>query len=171
MVEPRAFIAIEHTELLQLISYNPETGVLRWRVRVNSNTPAGSIAGTPNKGYVQISVKGRTYRAHRLAVFYMTGEWPVGQVDHEDRDRMNNRWLNLRPANSQQNAANTGPRSTNKLGVKGVCYIGPRDRYLPQITVNGEHKSLGYCKTLEEAAARYDAAHKAAFGEFSHAAA
>lgn len=167
-VQPQAFIAIEHSELLSLLAYEPSTGLFRHKTGRGGVT-AGSVAGTVNKGYVQISVKGKTWLAHILAWLYMTGSWPVHDVEHRDRVRTNNKWSNLRAATRRQNLANTGPRSTNKLGIKGVCYLPKRKKYRAQIMLKGRQVFLGHFDTLEEARSTYDIAHQFAHGDYSHA--
>ena len=42
--------------------------------------------------YWRIGVGGRDYMSHRLAILWMTGEFPPAQVDHEQRATLDNRW-------------------------------------------------------------------------------
>ncbi len=43
----------------------------------------------------------------------MTGEWPVYEVDHINRKRHDNRWLNLRDIEHDANCAN---RDCERIG-------------------------------------------------------
>jgi hypothetical protein len=52
-------------------------------------------------------------------MLWMTGEIPK-EVDHIDGNRMNNRFANLRAATTSENRCNSGLRSDNALGIKGV---------------------------------------------------
>jgi len=47
----------------------------------------------------------------------MTGNWPVGQIDHIDGDKANNRWTNLRLASQAQQNMNS---KTRRDGLKGA---------------------------------------------------
>lgn len=44
----------------------------------------------------------------------MTGAWPDLQIDHINRDQLDNRWLNLRQATASQNGQNRGSHSVEK---------------------------------------------------------
>src|SRR5665213_554054 len=108
-----------------MLYYDPELGWFMWLVapQIAGRVRPGYIAGClDSKGYVRVSILGRQYRAHRLAWFYMTGMWPVDEIDHEDRVRVNNQWLNLREATTGQNHQNLTPRSDNHSGMTGVSW-------------------------------------------------
>src|SRR6266704_128840 len=94
--------------LKELLSYDPLTGVFLWRVKRCNKMP-GDVAGcNKNRNYTVVYVEGKSYRAHRLAWFYMTGEWPATFLDHRDMNKHNNAWENLRLATKSQNQANIG---------------------------------------------------------------
>lgn len=158
-----------HASLLGIIDYDPETGRFTWkRTRRGRFAKAGETAGNIRKdGYRGIVISGRRYLAHRLAWFYMTGDWPALEVDHIDTDRDNNRWSNLREATRSQNNANERLRGCNTSGVKGVSYYHPTKRWRVQIQKDRKKRSLGYFKTLEEAHAVYLAEAKRLFGEYA----
>lgn len=134
--------------LRELIYYDPETGEFMWR-----------NAGTVNEdGYVQINIDGKTYYGQRLATLYMTGEWPEGIVDHDNRDRSNNSWGNLKPSDASRNAMNSGLYSTNTSGVRGVCWHKKRQKWHAKIDVRGTRIHLGYYDSIDEAKTARDAA-------------
>lgn len=142
--------------LMEVLEYNECDGLFRRRVAV-SNTKVGDVAGTPDrKGYTIIRVDAVMYRAHRLAFLYMTGGWPAEQVDHVNRVKSDNRWVNLRCADANVNAQNhVSPRSDNKAGYRGVCWRKSSKCFVAQIQRDGKRKCLGYFKSAEEAYAAY----------------
>jgi len=150
----------------ELLSYDPLTGVLRWKVRRGS-AAAGKIAGTINSnGHRQVAVDGTLYLAHHLASLLMKGVWPETMIDHRNLDRDDNRWRNLREANRSQNAANSSVRTNNKLGVKGVVQL-PSGRFQAAIRIKGKQIYLGSFDTIEEAGQAYAAKAREVYGEFA----
>jgi len=162
---------LTQSDLKSLLHYDPETGLFRWLVNIRQAVRVGDIAGTTTPGgYIVIRIARRGYQAHRLAWLYMTGKWPDDQIDHEDLNKANNIWSNLRPATHQQNQANRRAFKTNKLGLKGVALRRRDNKYLATICWNGKIKFLGAFATPEAAHAAYTSAAIARDGEFARAA-
>jgi len=90
--------------LRELLHYDPETGEFH---KISGGRP-GPIGSLDPAGYRQIAVDGVLYKAHRLAVLYMTGEMPISAlpVDHINRKRDDNRWCNLLVCTAVENSAN-----------------------------------------------------------------
>lgn len=145
--------------LKSILHYDQETGNWTYLVDRGRNGRKGSLAGSlSHDGYWRILVNGKQYLSHRLAFFYMTGEWPRDQVDHIDGIKLNNKWSNLREATASQNNRNKKVNGKNKSGIKGVS--AARDgRFRAYIC-------LGTFATKEEAKQVYDEAAKKLHGEF-----
>lgn len=106
--------SLDHTDLLHLLRYSPDTGAFHWASKPARRIAVGSRAGYQSvNGYRAIKVLGSKYLEHRLAYFYMEGAWPPAEIDHRNRDRADNRWSNLRLASHVQNHQNR----SNKAGV------------------------------------------------------
>lgn len=116
--------------LKQVLSYNPESGEWRWLISTNRAIKIGQIAGTVRRdGYRQIMVDGLLHFSGRLAWLYVTGEWPEEQVDHVNRERADDRWVNLREATWSENMANRKMPSHNTSGYIGVSWDGPSGKW------------------------------------------
>lgn len=100
---------------------DPETGVFTWRKRLSNRVSVGAVAGCRSgNGYVQIWIGGRIYQAH----------WRVaeGGLDHENPDKGDNRFCNLRPATREENKANVRARNQPVLmALRGTLSIASRN--------------------------------------------
>jgi len=151
-----------YEDVSRLLCYEPETGTL---VRVKT----GAVAGTRHsRGYIYVSVFGQRYRASRLCWLLHHGRPPVDEIDHINRDGMDDRICNLREATRQQNNANRIYTKRKTCLPKGVQ--AKNKRFIAQITVNGKTRRIGYFASAEEAHAAYMRAAKIAFGDFARAA-
>lgn len=154
-------------DVADLLHYEPETGVLRWKVSAGS-VEVGDVAGcVHNDGYRNVQIRTHKYLAHRLAWFIYWGEDPKDQVDHVDRNRTNNAIVNLREATSFENQRNASMRTANRSGVSGVCWHKGRDRWHAKIRAGGKQIHLGYFERIEDAAAAYRAAAELHHREFA----
>ena len=161
-------VELTRARLKQVLHYDPKTGVFTRLVRPPNQTQAGSIAGWINpKGYRDIRVDGRSYRAHRLAWFYMTGKWSRTDLDHINRDKTDNRFVNLREATRSQNSVNSKISSNNTSGVRGVYFDKRKKKFRAQVVVNGKCIAIGLHRTVEDAAKVATALRKKYYGEFA----
>lgn len=155
---------ITQNRLKELVHYDKKSGLFtrvanfgRWRI--------GDLAGSVKGGYVYIYADGKLYLAHRLAVFYVTGQWPEHQVDHKNGSGTDNRWSNLRAATASQNQQNRKPNANNTTGFPGVNYIAASNRWTSSISIDSKRLHLGTFKSAEAAYAAYVTA-KAQHHEF-----
>lgn len=161
-------MSISHSELQRLLHYDPETGIWTRRIAtINSKPPGEPFLPTHNHGYVHIYVFKKKRLAHRLAVFYMTGEWPKGKIDHKNQNRANNSWKNIRPATQSRNAANSRIRKDNISGFRGVSWNATRKKWDVRITVKRKHIWLGRHADKNVAIETYKQAAIGYFGEFA----
>jgi len=109
----------------ELLSYCPETGIFKWKKSTSNRTLVGNKAGSPNnKGYIEIKIDGKRYKAHRLAWFYVYGEDPLqSEIDHKDQIKSNNSMANLRLATRKQNNENIPIPRNNTSGHRGVSRL------------------------------------------------
>lgn len=115
-------------------------------------------------GHPYASVRGKGTPMHQV----LTGE---KNPDHINRDKLDNRRANFRPADKTKNEANTGPRKTNTSGYKGVTF--DRGKWVARIGYKDETgkdraKNLGRFNTPEEAAIAYNEKAKELHGDYAY---
>ncbi len=170
--------AFSVNQLRALLDYDPLSGQMRWRAREGAPRFNGRYAGKPvghinAEGYIQFTLSGETRifypLGHRLAAVLMLGRHllPGEEVDHDNNERSDNRWLNLRVCSHPENGKNQSLFSSNSSGFKGVYFNKPRQKWLAQILVDGQRRSLGYHSTAAEGGRAYDQAAIAHFGNFA----
>ena len=119
-----------------------------------------------NKGYAvhytRINGQRKVLYMHRLIM----DAPPHLQVDHINRDRLDNRRANLRFATRSQNQANKGLQVNNTSRYKGVSWN--RGRWEARIRVhNGRRVNLGRFDDPMTAALVYDAASRLFYADFA----
>lgn len=149
-------MTITAKELRRLFVYNPNTGEFVRAVDAKrGKAKAGDRAGyVENTGYSAFWANGKKYLAHRLAWLYMPGDWPAGQIDHIDGDRLNNRFDNLRDVSNGENQQNVwSAKKHNSHGLLGVSKS--KNRFKAEIRANGIRRHIGTFDTPEEAHQAY----------------
>lgn len=152
----------------EVLDYDPDTGILTWRARVNGTTGssgrpsnfnarlAGSRAFTSKdrQGYHRGVIFGRDYKAHRVAWAIHYGEWPAGLIDHANGDPSDNRISNLRCVSASGNMRNRRLNRNNKSGRVGVRQCRVTGNWIAHISVDGEKIHLGHFPSFEAACER-----------------
>ncbi len=154
-----------HTALLEWMHYDPDTGIWTF-LKTRGSRKAGAIAGRlHHSGYRDFQFMGLRTTEHRWAVFYMTGEWPIDQVDHKrvgKEFRSDNRWSEIRPATQSQNFANRKVQKDSLSGVKGVRRL-PSGRWFAKLGTT----TIGTFDTLKLAGRAVEIAAYLRYGEFA----
>jgi hypothetical protein len=102
------------------------------------------------EGYARLTVPLNGERfIHRI----IAGAQPGEEVDHIDRNTLNNKRSNLRIATRQQQGFNRGLFKNNTTGYKGVSFH--RGKWQASIRVNGILEYLGRFTTPEKASEAY----------------
>ena len=89
-------------------------------------------------------------------------------IDHINGNPRDNRKANLRVCSQGENVRNKSFMSNNTSGFIGISYREDRDRYDPEIRLQGQRCHLGYTKTKEEAVYKRYYAEKLVFKEFAN---
>ena len=99
-------------------------------------------------GYPQISM-------HRFIM-----NFPKGDVDHKNRNKLDNRKVNLRLANGSQNGHNS-------LFQDGIHWRANRNAWIVRMKINGKSKYIGYFKSREKALKARKEASLSFYGDYS----
>ena len=142
-------------DVVDLLNYNQQTGVFVWK-KPRRGIKVGQPLGTDNGfGYLRITVLGKSVYAHRLAWFYVYGEWP-DQIDHINGKKSDNRIKNLRNVNVQQNAQNkTSAQKNSESQTLGVSWHKRAKKWQAHICVYKERKYLGLFENVADAHKAY----------------
>lgn len=107
-------------------------------------------AGSYDKdGYLITKIKGKQYKTHRLVYAYFNGRFPSGEIDHINRNRVDNRIENLRDVTRADNVHNTTILPNPRTGVIGV-YVDNTPGLKKKFAFKFKDKSYR-CYTLQEA--------------------
>ncbi len=121
-------------ELKELLEYSPKTGIFIWKKRVANCIKVGDKAGHNDiHGYRVIEIKGKAYKAHRLAWLYVYGYFPGYDMDHINKNPSDNRLKNLRVVSRSCNKINTNNRRDNSSGVKGIHWSKANSKWRVEI--------------------------------------
>lgn len=136
-------------------AYEADTGRLIYRNGVSQRRRAGDEAGFVHYTgyrYVKLLCGGSKLQVavHRIAWALANGECPPPdlEIDHIDRNKLNNTAANLRLVTRAENARNTIKAST---GPSGVSFIRGRNRWRAYAYVKGKYVHLGSFKAASDA--------------------
>ncbi len=152
---------ITQKELKEILDYNELTGDFTWKKSISDKTKLNSVAGS--KKYwkqrplrIVIRINKKDYQAHRLAWFYVNGQFPELHIDHIDGNPFNNSINNLRqctPALNNQNRHESQTNSTTK--ILGVTWHKKAKKWASYLSLNRKTHYLGLFETTDEAHAAY----------------
>lgn len=137
-------------ELRNAMSYDPDTGVLTWKPRLDKPKHWNTrYAGQPalhclhDDGYRKGRLNRKLLRAHRVAWAIHHGHWPEHHIDHVNGNRTDNRIANLRDVPRAENQKNMRKPSDNTSGRIGVWWHTQNAKWIAEIRINGRKKHLG----------------------------
>ena len=151
-------------ELHELLEYDPISGKLFWKTRPIEKFQAPRIGRTWNTrfagkealsalrkdGYLGGAINYTNYLAHRV-IFKMLHGYDPDQVDHDNRNRTDNRPHNLIDGSATDNSRNCKLYRNNSSGFVGVHWDKSRHKWVAAITVAGKMKHLGRFEDINDA--------------------
>src|SRR5260221_2111217 len=138
---------LTQAELKRELNYNQSTGEFRWNYYRGGRTE--TVGTVTNHGYLHIMLDRKRYLAHRLAWLYCYGHFP-GELDHIDRDPLNNRVANLREVSHGENLINSKTRTDNTSGSRGVCWDKQKSKWKVQVTISPGYRMQKHFQTQQE---------------------
>jgi hypothetical protein len=141
-------------------------GIVRWKKAPHPRIQVGTVAGNnPGNDYLRICLQGKAYGYHRVVYYLAYGVDSLGyEIDHINRNSLDNRPENLRLATESQNKWNKGCSPKCQTGYRGI-----RKRFWGQSyrwEVSFRCKYVGTYKTLEEAIEAWEEVVRPYAGEF-----
>lgn len=134
-----------------MIVYCPVTGKFFKEYKNHSRETATNVNSS---GYHTLWFKGKCMQAHRVAFLLMGIDIQPGfVVDHVNRDKLDNRWCNLRAVPEQVNRHNRSQTKGRDLptGVR----LTTSGKYQARVRLDGKLISLGSFEVLEDAVKAY----------------
>ena len=107
----------------------------------------------------------RCIRLHRL-IWVLGGRAPVAQIDHIDRNPLNNAESNLRDG-SVGNSRNRPRQRNNRSGCPGVYMDKVTGHWKVQVCANGKHYHIGTFRDFNHARNARNEAARRLHGEFA----
>jgi hypothetical protein len=132
-----------------------------------SGKEAGYVRRVEGRDRVLVGIKTIQYYRHILIWIMHKDAAPVTELDHENRDKMDDRIENLREATTSENACNRKRRSDNISGEKGVSWAGPSKKWRAKIYKDGKGIHLGFFDDVASAKAAYEEAAQVHHGVFA----
>lgn len=132
----------------------------RWQLSTSRRGSPASVVRTVSFG--------RRRRVTLLMHRVIMNASDESEVDHRNRNPLDNRKMNLRLATHANNMHNQPGKSGTTSRFKGVWWFKERQRWVAQIRANGERECLGYFLREEDAAVAYNNAALRLHGEFAY---
>ncbi len=148
---------ITHEALLATLDYDRLTGDFKNKTQRSPRAKIGEACGWINAlGYRSLVIDRKYYLAHRLVVFFMTGQWPDAYVDHINGVRSDNRFENLRLASMEINMQNRRTaRRDSVSGVLGAHWHKKSGKWASSIFADGKRHYLGRFDSAQDANSAY----------------
>lgn len=143
-------------EVRRLFDYDPITGMLTRRLRRSHQMPGYVVGKITTSGHLQVMIYNKYYMVHRLVWLWVHGVLPTGEIDHINRNPVDNRLSNLRAVSRSENQQNRKLHDNNSSGFTGVHK--QKTMWTARIGFEGKRIFLGRFSSPELASQAYQAA-------------
>lgn len=138
--------------LNELFAYNKKTGKVFRRKYTCGRAVKGVLVGTcDSKGHLQVYINGELYMLHRIVWKLQTGRDPLGELDHINGNKTDNKIKNLREVQIGDNNKNSPKPKNNTSGHIGVTFHKGVGKWQAQIVHKRKRIYLGLYKDIKDA--------------------
>jgi hypothetical protein len=122
------------------------------------NKQSQNFCGYIDKGYKRFNLNGKVYKNHRYIyeMYHNIKLTPEQEIDHIDRNKLNNKIENLRISDRVRNNQNRESVLNSTSIYKGVSWFKRDNKWRSSITVNGKQIHLGLYKNEKLAGLSYN---------------
>ncbi len=139
-----SIITVDKDTLIKNFIYN--NGILQYQGSLDNVGYVGS------NGYLMTRFWGKQTPVHRIIWIMHNGPIPANlQIDHIDRNKLNNRIENLRLVTASGNKQNQDIQSNNTSGHRGISWSKKDNHWFAYITKDRKQYVLGCFKKFEDA--------------------
>ena len=156
--------------LKTLLSLNAETGHKEFMGGLIDSNVQGlnAITWHISRRYIKTSIKYGLTPLHKVVLALHGIDIPNGmQVDHINRNKLDNRLSNLRVVTPTQNNLNKPAATTKKASAYKGVHKTASGSWQAMIWYKGKNYGLGSYKTPEEAALAYNIKAKELYGDYA----
>lgn len=104
-----------------------------------------------SRGYAQRTIHVNGKRKEILLHRFLLNARKGQEIDHINRDPLDNRLQNLRFCTRSENNLNKGLNKNNKSGYKGISWHKGGKKWLAQICIRGNRINIGLFDNINEA--------------------
>lgn len=124
--------------------------------QVKNNKTGRIKQRTSSRGYLQLTLCKNgiqeNFRIHQLVTIHFLPNWNnLNTIDHRNRDKLDNRVINLRWCSRSDNCVNKPKRQNTTSKFVGISFDKSRNKWLAEIRRKDYHKNIGRFNTEEEA--------------------
>lgn len=159
-----AELRLSNSDLICIIDDNLLEAFSKYKWQINHN---GYVEGSRHSSFYK---QFKTRRIHRI-IYQLINNKTIPQnieIDHVDRNPLNNVSSNLREATRSQNARNTRPREGGTCEYKGVRWCSRARVYIAEITIDNKKIFLGRFECSKQAALRWNEESLKYYGCFAY---
>jgi len=146
-------------------AFKYEDGKLYWQNEFGGGRKNCRAGGIVKTGYRLVRIKNHLMGEHRVIFLWHHGYLPK-QIDHINKNPVDNRIENLRAAEPHQNSGNSN-YTTSSSGLRGVHWHKKNNTWRAQIKHKNKQISLGCRQNLFDACCLRISAENNILGDFS----